>query len=156
MSDFPTFREIVTGGLTREQLLDRLAENKVRFNGYAERLFRHPAFSPGETRERAELVTLTLPDLGLPNPCSFPAIAGKGSALGLRLCPLPLGAFLRLAYLDQPEGPYLTVASPAPESDEDYPKGFYLRRYDGAVWLRGYRASGACEWPAGGAFVFLK
>jgi hypothetical protein len=75
---------------------------------------------------------------------------------GLRLCPLYLGAFLRLEYPDQPEGPYLTIASPRPENDESFPTGFYIRNIDRSLWLRGYRVEGACDWPQDNEFVFLE
>jgi hypothetical protein len=67
-----------------------------------------------------------------------------------------LGAFLRLEYLDQPEGPYLTILSPTSESNENYPTGFYIRNIDNSLWLRGYRSLGDTEWPQNNEFIFLK
>jgi hypothetical protein len=46
-----------------------------------------------------------------------------------------------LEYLEQPEGPYLTVVLDRPESDENYPNGFYIRNFNKTLWLRGYRAA---------------
>lgn len=37
---------------------------------------------------------------------------------------------LRLQYLDQPQGPYLTVASPETRPGPETPNGFYLRHID--------------------------
>jgi hypothetical protein len=58
--------------------------------------------------------------------------------------------------LEQPEGSYLTVASDRPESDENYPNGFYVRNFNTTLWLRGYRAADFCEWPLDNEFLFLK
>ncbi len=151
-----TFEEISIGGLTKEQLLNQLAEKRVQFNRYAEVLFEHPAFVPTAKSERVKLVKVGLPDLCLSNPCSLQAIIDKAASLGLRYCPLFLAAFLRLRYLAQPEGPHLTVASLKPENDENYPCGFYLRVFNNAIWLRGYRTSGEAGWPTGNEFVFIK
>jgi hypothetical protein len=59
-----------------------------------------------------------------------------------------------LEYLDQPEGPYLTIASEKPKNDDEYPNGFYVRNLDNALWLRGYRASDDYEWPVDHDLIF--
>ena len=154
MSELEFFKKISTGGLARETLIQRLVDTGIRFNKYAEILFEHQSFSPSHQTEKVSLVKVKLSDLGLNGPCSFQNIANRASRLGLRLCPLYLGAFLRLEYLEQPEGPYLTIASPQPESDENYPTGFYIRNFENSLWLRGYRARGESEWPLENEFIF--
>lgn len=156
MNEFETFKEISVGGLKKEELINQLNEKGIQFNKYAEALFEHPSFSPGDKVEKLRLVKLKLSDLRLTNPCSLQRVIENASVLGLKICPLYLAAFLRLQYLDQPVGPYLTIASTVPESDEDYPTGFYVRKIDNLLWLRGYRASGDCEWPVENEFIFLK
>lgn len=155
VSKLDVFKEISIGGLTREQLIQRLIEAGIQFNEYADALFKHSAFSPGDTVEKVKLVKAKLHDIGLVNPCSFEDIVNRASNLGLKLCPLYLGAFLRLEYLEQPDGPYLTIASIKPEGDENYPNGFYIRNHGNSLWLRGYRAYGRCEWPSENEFIFL-
>lgn len=149
------FKEISIGGLSKEQLINQLVKAGIQFNKYANTLFEHPSFSPGKQTESVKLVKVNLSDLNMSSPCSFREVITKASNLGLRTCPLYLGAFLRLEYLDQPEGPYLTIASPRPGNDEDYPTGFYVRNVDGSLWLRGYRANGDSEWPVDNEFIFL-
>jgi hypothetical protein len=129
---------------------------KIQFNKYAETLFAHPTFLNGVNVERVTLVKVKLTDFGLGNPCSFQEFINRTAILGLRLCPLYLGAYLRLEYLDQPIGPYLTIASDKPENDENFPNGFYVRNHDNSLWLRGYRADDVCEWPIDNEFIFLK
>lgn len=42
---FEIFKEINTGGLGKEQLIQRLSEAGIQFNKYANTLFEHPRFS---------------------------------------------------------------------------------------------------------------
>jgi hypothetical protein len=149
------FREISIGGLSKEQLMRQLVKAEIQFNHYANILFAHPSFVPCEQKVRVKLAQVSFSDLNLSGPCSLEDIVVKASELGLKPCPLYLAAFLRLEYSDQHEGPHLTIASPRPEGDENYPAGFYVRNIENTLWLRGYRASGDCEWPAGNQFVFL-
>jgi hypothetical protein len=152
---FEIFREIEIGGLTKEQLLTRLSEKGIQFNTYANTLFDHPEFLPSAESKHVTLVKASLADLGLSDSCSIAEFESRASVLNLKLCPLYLAAFLRLQYLDQPAGPYLTIASKNPESDENYPNGFYLRNFENALWLRGYRADGFAGWPEKNEFIFI-
>lgn len=102
-----TFKTISIGGVPRNHLLQQLIEAGIQFNAYAKTLFEHPTFSPDLPPERATLVKLKTADLGLKNPYSLETAVMQASKLGLRPCPLYLAAFLRMEYLDQPEGPYL-------------------------------------------------
>ncbi|MGZ3651208.1 MAG: hypothetical protein ACXVB9_09460 [Bdellovibrionota bacterium] len=151
-----TFKEISVGGFSKDQLISRLVAAGIQFNAYAKTLFENPAFAPDGPIERLRLVKVKPPELGLQNPYSLEKAIGEASRLGLTPCPLYLGAFLRLDYLDQPEGPYLTIASSRLESDENYPTGFYVRNFEKSLWLRGYRALGECNHPVNNELVFLK
>lgn len=156
MKSFETFKEISVGGLSQEQLMQRLVSAGIQFNKYADVLFGHAAFVPSAQAQTVRLVKASLADFGFSNPCSYQEFVGRALASGLRLCPLYLGAFLRLSVLDQPEGPYLTIASALPERDENFPKGFYIRNHENSLWLRGYVADDFCEWPQDNEFIFLK
>jgi hypothetical protein len=64
---------------------------------------------------------------------------------------------LRLRYLDQPEGPYLTVASAKLRAEDAFPNGLYLRRLEDGLWLRGYNAGPENTYaPDFTDFVFMK
>lgn len=102
----------------------------------------HPSFSPSDHVARIKLAKVSLSDLDMQSLCSVQSILIKASRLGMKPCPLYLGAFLRLQYLDRPERPYLTIASFQLEADADYPTGFYLRNVENALLLRGYRVDG--------------
>lgn len=149
------FREINIGGISKEELLRRLGSAGVQFNEYAKILFKNPSFDPDSVTTKAILVKAKPLDLGIENPYSIEKIIEAASNLGLSPCPLYLAAFLRLEYLDQPEGPYLTIASTRLEDDENYPTGLYLRNVEGLLWLRGFRAIGECDHPTDNEFIFL-
>jgi hypothetical protein len=142
MKKFDIFKEITIGGIRKEQLLQHLSEAEIQFNQYANVLFDHPQFSPSEEAEKVKIVKVTLSDLELKDTCSFEEFANQIDKLGLKFCPLYLAAFLRLEYLDQASGPYLTIASVKPEINDNFPNGFYLRNFENVLWLRGYRSDG--------------
>lgn len=156
MAEMKIFKRISIGGVGKEELLKQLIDRGVQFNKYAHTLFEHTAFSIREKIVQVNLVRVNLHDLGISQPCTFAEIVSKASELDLNLCPLYLGAFLRLEYMDQAEGPYLTVASLKPENDENFPNGFYVRNIENSLWLRGYRASDDYEWPVESEFIFLQ
>lgn len=156
MNELKTFKEISTGGLTKGALIQRLINAGIQFNQYAHTLFEHRSFSPEGPIEKVKLVKIKLSDLGLKNPCSFQSIVDRATELGLGLCPLHLGAFLRLEYLSPMEGPYLTIVSLQPENDENYPTGFYIRNFENSLWLRGYRVTGEPDWPIDNEFIFRR
>lgn len=156
MNKFEIFKEIIIGGITKEHLLQKLSDGGIQFNKYASTLFDHPQFLPSVKAEKVKLVKATLPDLGLNDSCSFEEFESRASALELKLCPLYLAAFLRLEYIDQPAGPYLTIASKKPEKHENCPNGFYIRNFENVLWLRGYMADGLSDWPGQNEFIFIK
>ena len=82
---------------------------------------------------------------------------------------MELGPYLRLQYLDQPEGFFgqpltrhrappgsVTIASESPVEDDDFPKGFYLHCIKGVLWLRGYRSDAQHVWDPDDHLVFCK
>jgi len=154
-SKFEIFREIEIGGLSKEQLLTRLSGSGIQFNKHATTLFNHHQFLPSAESENVTLVKVSLADLGLNDSCFIEEFETRASALGLKLCPLYLAAFLRLQYTNQPVGPYLTIASKKPEKDENYPSGFYIRNFENALCLRGYMADGFAGWPEQNEFIFI-
>jgi hypothetical protein len=151
-----TFKEISVGGLAKETLIQQLVDAGIRFNKYAEVLFDHASFSPSRQTEKVVLVKVKLSDLNLSGSCSYQVIIDRAISLGFKLCPLYLAAFLRLDYLNQAAGPYLTIGSFRVKDDENYPTGFYIRNFDSTLWLRGYRVIGDADWPLENEFIFLK
>lgn len=168
--DCPTVIRVVTvGGLTKAELLQQLRNNAISLNEYAERLFASERFTTAPTRYPLTTVELTVRDLGFPQGATTTDIYARAAALGLRLCPLELGPYFRLDYLDQPEGYWgqplrqhqapsgsITIASEPLLQDDDFPKGFYVRRIKGELWLRGYRDGPEHVWEADDHLLFCR
>jgi hypothetical protein len=166
----PTITRTVTvGGLTKSELMEELHRNAISMNESGESLFASDHFTTSETRYSVTTVELTVGDLGCPLGATIAEIYARARALGLGLCPLELGPHLRLQYLDQPEGYWgkplrqhqapsgsITVASEPLTEDDDFPKGFYLRRIKGELWLRGYRSGPEHVWEADDHFIFCR
>lgn len=151
-----TFIEISINHFGKEELLLRLKERGIQFNKYADQLFKDPSFAPSGAAEKVKLVKVNLSELGLTKPTVYQDIVAQAEHYGLNLCPLILAAYLRLEILDQPEGPYLKVASPKVGNSDDYPRGLYLRNFDKALWLRGFCASDDWEYPLDMEFIFQR
>jgi hypothetical protein len=164
----PTITRTVTvGGLTKSGLMEELQRNAISINEAAERLFASEHFTTSGTRYAVTTVELTVRDLGFLQGATIAEIYARAEALGLGLCPLELGPHLRLQYLDQPEGYWgqpvrqhqapsgsITIASEKLTEDDDFPKGFYLRRIKGELWLRGYRSGPEHVWEHDDHFIF--
>jgi len=160
---------ITLGGLNKADLIAALTKNAISMNTHAETLFDSDYFTTSETSYTVTTVELTVRNLGCSQGTILSKIYAKAKQLGLGLCPLELAPHLRLQYLDQPEGHFgkpvrqhqaphgaITVASKIPTEKDDFPKGFYLRRMDGILWLRGYRSDPEHVWAPDDHFVFLK
>nr|WP_312886287.1 hypothetical protein [Bacillus sp. NTK034] len=108
-------------------------------------------------------------DLGFPDGATTAQIFKKAEDLGLGLCPLELGPYLRVEYLDQPEdysgntlqrnSSAIWVYHNSSEilcEDDDFPKGYYLRRINGVLWLRVYIADYLHVWNPNDHFIFCQ
>ena len=133
-------RLLTIGGNSTEVLLERLAAASVSLNDYARTLFADERFTTEAEPRTLHVVARALPDLGLAEGGTFGEILAAASARGLAPCPLEVAPHLRLAWTEQPVGPYLTVASLPLDDAADAPNGLYLRHLDDGLWLRGYRA----------------
>jgi len=162
-----TLREIRIGGMSKSDLLNALQAERVQLNEAALTLFTHGEFTTSPSVSLVLTVELTVADLGFDKGATIAQIHASAAAHGLSLCRLELAPALRLQYLDQPEGHVgrppsqnrappgsITVASTELSGDEDTPKGFYLRRIEGALWLRAYRSGPEHVWSPEDHFVF--
>ena len=162
-------RRIRVGGVCKLELLCRLQLGGVRLNESARTLFADDRFTTSAASSVVETAEVSVASLGLHNGAPFARIVEQAASIGLSPCPLELGPHFRLQYTDQPEGflgqaasqhrappGSITVASTQLSDDEDTPKGFYLRRIEGALWLRGYRSSPGHVWNPEDIFVFSR
>ena len=117
-------RTVEVGGLTKLQLMQ---------NELGKKLFTDDYFTTYAKKITLETVELTVRDLGLSKGGTLTKIFERANHLGLDLCPLELGPYLRLGYLDQSEGKpsrqhqapngSITVASETLNDEECFPKG---------------------------------
>lgn len=144
------------GGVEKSALIQSLRERRVRFNQAAEDLFQDARFTTRDQRTVVEIASVSVGSLGFGEGATYDQLVARARECGLSECPLELGLHLRLLYMDQPDssqepgavqrgraprGSMVIASRPLDELDET-PKGFYLRRFDGDVWLRGY-----WSWP---------
>lgn len=151
--------EVEFGGAAKDELLARLRRVSIALNKYADILFASELFVTSAERARARVLELAVGELGFPDGATLPEIRERGRAWGLSDCPLELGPYFRLQYSDQAElvetGSHkapagsVTVISRPLSDDDDFPKGFYLRKIDGLLWLRGYICSLDYLWLPG-------
>lgn len=164
-----TVRPISIGGRSKTELLELLAASGVQLNSLATNLFEDGRFTTSPVSIVVRTVEASVGDLGLTDGGTFAEILAHASERCLLPCPLELGPHLRLQYTDQPEGsagkpqtrnqaPYgsLTVASMPVSVDESVPCGFYLRRIEGVLWLRGYQSWPGHHWNPGDRFIFVE
>jgi hypothetical protein len=162
---------VTIGGMTRSELLTALREQGVQLNRAAEALFEDCRFTTLSQPALVAIAAVLVAELGFDQGSPYERLIARAAESGLVQCPLELGPHLRLKLLDQADaadgGPLtqgrappgsITIASPPlgeprDESDET-PKGFYLRRVDGAPWLRGYWSSPAHVWSPEDVLVF--
>jgi hypothetical protein len=162
-------RTVQIGGQTKAQLLERLARNGVEINVSGRVLFASDQFVTSDVRTHLTTVELSVRNLGHLQGAKISDVYASAALLGLRLCPVELGPYLRLQLLDQPEGfvgqplrlhrapaGSITIASEIFSGDDDFPKGFYLRRIKGTPWLRGYRSGREHVWDPKDRFVFAE
>ncbi|MUK90631.1 helicase [Ornithinibacillus sp. L9] len=162
-------RTLEVGGLTKSQLIQKLQQHAILMNKYGEMLLADGRFMTSDTKYSLKTVELTVGDLGFSDGATTPQIFKRAGELGLEMCPLELGPHLRLKYLDQPEGysgnplqrhqapsGSITIASEILTDDDEFPKGFYLRRMNGVLWLRGYIADHLHVWNSDDHFIFCK
>ncbi|WP_404406952.1 helicase [Jeotgalibacillus malaysiensis] len=157
-------RAVAVGGMTKSECIQKLNASSIRLNEYAEKLLFDEKFLISEAEYSLDTVELTVQSLGFLEGANTSDLFKGAGKLGLNLCPVELGPFLRLAYTDQTEqvsnvqnqapSGAATIASEPLYDHDDFPKGFYLRRIDGELWLRGYTADHLHVWNPEDVFIF--
>ena len=157
------------GGLRKSELLSLLHHSGVLLNELAVQLFEDERFSTLPTSRDIEIIHRSVAELGFPDGAVWDELTKRAAAQGYYSCPLELGPHLRLHLTNQGEGSTgqpksenrappgsLTVVSEALSPNDEFPKGFYLRRIDGTLWLRGYRSWAGHVWEPANCLVFSR
>lgn len=162
----PKIKIIEAGGYTKPELIQKMKENNILLNELAGKLIASDYFKVSKEQYQVKVVEVTIKDLGFIDGAVTSELFSKAADLQLNLCPLESAPYIRLAYFNQREGddeqqlenqaPYgsITLASEILSEDLEVPKGFYLRRIQGDLWLRGYIADEEHVWKPGDHFIF--
>jgi hypothetical protein len=138
-------------------------------NQAAEALFEDRRFTTLIESQTIEITSISVAELGFEKGATYDQLMARSQESGLGECPIELGPHLRLQFLDQPEGAVgvpatehrappgsLTIVSAPLDHRDDTPKGFYLRRINGVLWLRGYRSEPGHIWNPEDVLVFSR
>ena len=168
MSPPPPSHLVRIGGTSKPELLRQLGEAGVQLNAHALTLFADTRFTPAAAGSTVEIIQVSVASLGFAEGATYSALVERARLAGWFEGPLELGPHLRLALLDQPEGAIgrsaeqgrappgaITIASPSLDEEDEFPKGFYLRRIEGTLWLRGYRSWSGHIWGPDDSFAFV-
>lgn len=162
-------KHVRVGGLSKLELSSALRQRDVQLNAAADALFEDVRFTTLAREKTIEIASLSVAELGFPEGATYAELIARGHDRELVECPLELGPHLRLQFLNQPEGSVgfpstehqappgsITIASSPLDEFDETPKGFYLRRIDGVLWLRGYWSSSDHVWSAEDVLVFAR
>ena len=152
-------RTVRFGGESKGSLLERLSAAQVQINPVGLKLFSDERFCTSLQPQVATVHLISVFGLGLVRGGVMAQILSAAEAQGLSVCPLEVAPHFRLQLLDQDEGAVgspqrqnqappgsITVVSAPLSSDDEVPKGFYLRRIEGKLWLRGYTSWAGHVW----------
>lgn len=149
-------RTVQVGGSTKAAILQKFLVHAIAMNEYGKQLWNDPRFVISEVSYALRTVELRVRDLGFADGGTTEQIYQRAQDLGLEVCPLELGPFLRLQFLDQPEAYRITLSAHKLAEEAGVPNGFYLRRVSAGLWLRGYTATSDFCWDPDEHFVFAR
>ena len=162
-------RNVRIGGVDKSALLNEMERHRIKLNEAGKALFAYSGFTTTESISIVPTVEIAVANLGFDRGAVFADILEKAFSLGLAACPLELGPHLRLQLLDQQEHQNdgsptqhrappgsITVFSPLIAEEEKTPQGFYLRRIDGVLWLRGYWSGPEHIWSPEDHLIFAR
>lgn len=108
----PHWKAISTGTFENTAALrDALRAKRCRVGPVVGEVLNHPSFAVSRTRERIQLTTLTVEELGFAQKrATLAEIYARAASLGYELCPAEIGPQLRLQYMNQRLGEFLHIA----------------------------------------------
>lgn len=144
--------QIEIGGKTKDQLKAELKEKKIYISDWANQILESKDFTVLKSTETADLVRLTVKDLGFPNDATTDEIYRKAQEFGLELCPAEAGPHLRLSYSGND---WMYIAMKQITDRDGRPNVFCLGRNNAWLWLNEHDAPPSCRWGSSHQFVFL-
>jgi len=151
----PILRQTIEiGGKTKDQLLEELKEKSMKVYEYAEKMMNHSEFTVSKEKEDANLIRLSVADLGLPGNPTTTQVCERAKELGLELVPAEVGPQYRLQYEDQPSDEYLYMGMETIPGPGGRPCVFKLFRVGDGLWLHNGWADPDNQWLPYSVFVF--
>lgn len=159
------FITITTGNTTAEKLIADIKAMPAEVSDYAQSMTRNSAFTISATVGTADLVALTVAELGFTaNPRTDEFMTAKFCAewstknldgAVIELCQPEDGPQLRKWWENQPKGTVVWCAMERIADSDDYPYVWRVgRRSDGYRWLYGRWAHPAYHWSLDSSLVF--
>jgi hypothetical protein len=138
----PTFEvwksiRLGTGLKTRSDFFTAFNEAKFKVGGYVNGILRDRHFSVSDSEVFVQLVNISVEELGFSGPAKRAEIYAQAFERGLKLCPAEVGPQLRLQYLDQPHGEWLTIGMEPILNDDGDPSVFFVAHSHGKLLLSG-------------------
>ncbi len=140
------------GGKTKDQIKAELKEKNIYVSDWANQLMEKEDFTILQSTETADLVRLTVKDLGFPDGATTDEIYQKATELGLELCPAEVGPRLRLSYQGSD---WMYIGMKQITDRDGGPVVFNLNCRGAGLRLDGSRAGPPRGWHSYSPFVFL-
>ena len=147
--------ELGTGITDGQDFIDTMQAQGIHIE-YATQLLQNDDFKVVGEHRRADLVEVSVRDLGFNGTTRYDKIVERAKELGLEVCPAEVGPQLRLQYTDQPFGEYLIVAMNAISGRGGGPHVFVVGRDGDGLWLSTDDGRSDDEWSPDDRFVFLR
>ena len=147
--------ELGTGITDGQDFIDTMQAQGIHIE-YATQLLQNDDFKVVGEHRRADLVEVSVRDLGFNGTTRYDKIVERAKELGLEVCPAEVGPQLRLQYTDQPFGEYLIVAMNAISGRGGGPHVFVVGRDGDGLWLSTDDGRSDDEWRPDYRFVFLR
>jgi hypothetical protein len=142
------------GGKSAEELIKELEEANIKLSDTAKFMLKSREFTPGDNREEATLIRLSVADLGFPKGANTTKIFERAKALGLELCPSDTGPNYRLQYQNQPMNEWFRIGMEPIVDSDGSPDVFNLARNSDGLWLGSRWAGPDDEWDPGLQLAF--
>jgi len=155
--EFAIWRTIHLGSFkTVQDLRQALLDASCRIGDWANDLLGQSAFKLVAEETDADLVVVSVGELGFKDGATRKEIYERAIQLGLELCPPEIGPQLRLQYKDQPLGEWLLIAM-EPIADSDGCLDVFDVGHDGdGLWLSSGNGLSDSFWDADDRWVFLR
>ena len=155
ISSFPIWKTITIGGVSKNELLQQLAEKKFYISDWAKDIMSKPEFTTLPEKKPINLARIKVRDLGFSTQPTTVELWARIKQVG-SLCPAEVGPHLRLELADQAKGDYFWLAMNTITDSDGYPNVFKVKHDDyGKFWLHGNYANPGPHWNLENELVFV-